>query len=64
MAAGSGALAHRVPRASLAAGGLVAVVAPGRGIAGAALSPVLWMALIGFVFGGVATASRTCCCAR
>ena len=26
----------------------------GAGIAGAALSPVLWMALIGFVFGGVA----------
>ena len=54
MAAGSGALAHRVPRASLAVGGLVAVVLQGAGIAGAALSPVLWMALIGFVFGGVA----------
>ncbi len=54
MAAGSGALAHRVPRGSLAVGGLVAVVLQGVGIAGAALSPVLWMALIGFVFGGVA----------
>jgi MFS family permease len=54
MAAGSGALAHRVPHASLAVGGLVAVVLQGAGIAGAALSPVLWMALIGFVFGGVA----------
>ncbi|MEA2132530.1 MAG: hypothetical protein QOC68_439 [Solirubrobacteraceae bacterium] len=54
MAAGSGALAHRVPRASLAAGALVAVVLQGAGIAGAALSPVLWMALIGFVFGGAA----------
>jgi MFS family permease len=54
MAAGSGALAHRVPRASLAVAGLVAVVLQGAGIAGAALSPVLWMALIGFVFGGVA----------
>ena len=54
MAAGSGALAHRVPRAALAVGGLVAVVLQGVGIAGAALSPVLWMALIGFVFGGVA----------
>ncbi len=54
MAAGSGALAHRVPRASLAVGGLVAVTLQGAGIAGAALSPVLWMALIGFVLGGVA----------
>ena len=54
MAAGSGALAHRVPRASLAVGALVAVVLQGVGIAGAALSPVLGIALIGFVFGGVA----------
>jgi MFS family permease len=54
MAAGSGALAHRVPQASLAVGGLVAVALQGVGIAGAALSPVLWMALIGFVIGGVA----------
>jgi MFS family permease len=54
MAAGSGALAHRVPRRSLAAAALVAVVLQGLGIAGAALSPLLWMALIGFVFGGVA----------
>jgi len=54
MAAGSGALAHRVPRASLAVGGLAAVTLQGAGIAGAALSPVLWMALIGFVLGGVA----------
>ena len=54
MAAGSGALAHRVPRASLAVGGLAAVTLQGAGIAGAAVSPVLWMALIGFVLGGVA----------
>ncbi len=54
MAAGSSALAHRVPRASLTAGALVAVVLQGAGIAGAALSPVLWMALIGFVLGGAA----------
>jgi MFS family permease len=58
MAAGSGALAHRVPHASLAAGGIVAVVLQGAGIAGAALSPVLWMALIGFVFGGVAHGTK------
>ena len=54
MAAGSAGLAHRVGRAQLAAGGLVAVVLQGFGIAGGALSTVLWMALIGFSFGGVA----------
>jgi hypothetical protein len=53
MAFGSGAVAQRV-RSSVAVGALVAVVLQGAGIAGAALSPVLWMALIGFVFGGVA----------
>jgi MFS family permease len=53
MAFGSGAVAPRV-RSSVAVGGLVAVTLQGVGIAGAALSPVLWMALIGFVFGGVA----------
>jgi MFS family permease len=54
MAAGSAALAHRVPAPRLAAAALVAVVLQGAGIAGAALSPVLWMALVGFSFGGVA----------
>jgi MFS family permease len=54
MAAGSAGLAHRVGRAQLAAGGLAAVVLQGFGIAGAALSPVLWAALIGFAFGGAA----------
>jgi MFS family permease len=54
MAAGSAGLAHRVGRAQLAAGGLAAVVLQGFGIAGAALAPLLWVALIGFAFGGVA----------
>lgn len=54
MAAGSAGLAHRVGRAKLATGGLAAVVLQGVGIAGAALSPVLWAALIGFAFGGIA----------
>jgi MFS family permease len=58
MAAGSAGLAHRVPRAWLAAGALAAVVLQGVGIAGAALSPVLWVALIGFVFGGVAHGTK------
>ncbi len=47
MAAGSAGLAHRVGRARLAAGGLVAVLVQGLGIAGGGLSSVLWMALIG-----------------
>jgi MFS family permease len=54
MAAGSAGLAHRVRQAHLAAGALVAVVLQGVGIAGGALSTVLWLALIGFSFGGVA----------
>jgi MFS family permease len=54
MAVGSAGLAHRVGRAHLAAGGLVAVVLQGLGIAGGALSTVVWMALIGFSSGGVA----------
>ena len=55
MAAGSAGLAHRVPRAALAAGGARrgrrsrAPASPAR-----RSSPVLWMALIGFSFGGVA----------
>jgi MFS family permease len=54
MAAGSAGLAHRVTRAQVAAGALVAVILQGFGIAGGALSTVLWMALIGFTFGGAA----------
>jgi MFS family permease len=54
MAAGSALLAHRVPRAALAVAALTAVTLQGAGIAGAAASSVLWLALAGFVFGGVA----------
>jgi MFS family permease len=54
MAAGAAGLAHRVGRAQLAAGGLVAIVLQGLGIAGGALGTVLWVALIGFSLGGVA----------
>src|SRR3954454_23473117 len=54
MAAGSAGLAHRIPRGGLATGALVGVVLQCVGIAAAALPPVLGMALIGFVFGGVA----------
>ena len=58
MAAGSAGVAPRVGRAQLAAGGLAAVVLQGVGIAGAALSPVLWAALIGFSFGGIAHGAK------
>jgi MFS family permease len=54
MAAGSAAIGPRVRHAGLAAAALVSVVLQGLGIAGGALSPVLWLALIGFSFGGVA----------
>jgi MFS family permease len=54
MAAGSAGLAHQVGRAHLAAGGLVAVVLQGLGIAGGALATIVWIALIGFSLGGVA----------
>jgi MFS family permease len=54
MAGGSVGLAHRVGRAQLAAGSLVAIVVQGLGIAGGALSSVLWTALIGFSLGGIA----------
>jgi MFS family permease len=54
MAAGSAGLAHRVGRARLAAGALAALLVQGLGIAGGALSSVLWIALIGFSVGGVA----------
>jgi hypothetical protein len=54
MAAGSAGLAHRIGRGFPAAGALVAVVVQGLGIAGGALSSVLWLALVGFSIGGVA----------
>jgi MFS family permease len=54
MAVGSAGVAHRVGRRHLAAGALVAVVAQGLGIAGGAVCAVVWTALIGFTFGGVA----------
>jgi Na+/melibiose symporter-like transporter len=54
MAVGSAGLAPRVGRVHLAAGGLAAIVLQGLGIAGGALATVLWTALIGFSFGGVA----------
>jgi MFS family permease len=54
MATGAAGLAHRVRSAHLAGAALLAIVAQGLGIVGAAVSPVLWMALIGFAAGGVA----------
>jgi MFS family permease len=54
MTAGAAGLAHRVPPSGLAVAALAAIVVQGLGIAGAAVSPVLWTAMIGFGFGGVA----------
>jgi MFS family permease len=54
MAAGAAGLAHRIGPSRLAAGALAMVVLQGLGIAGGAVSSVLWMALIGFSLGGVA----------
>jgi hypothetical protein len=54
MAAGAAGIAHRIKRWHLAAGGLAAIVLQGLGIAGGALATVVWIALIGFSFGGVA----------
>jgi MFS family permease len=54
MTVGAAGLAHRVAPAGVAVAALAAIVAQGLGLAGAALAPVLWTALIGFAFGGVA----------
>jgi MFS family permease len=54
MTAGAAGLSHRIPPARLAVAALIAIVGQGLGIAGAASSPVLWSAMLGFTFGGVA----------
>jgi MFS family permease len=54
MLLGAAGLPHRVPPTRLAPVALAAIVAQGLGLAGAAVAPVLWTALIGFAFGGVA----------
>jgi MFS family permease len=54
MTIGAAGLAHRVPRSGLAVAAMVAVTAQGAGIVGAAAAPVLWVAALGFAFGGVA----------
>ncbi|WP_028064008.1 MFS transporter [Solirubrobacter soli] len=51
---GAAGLPGRVPPGRLAVVALGAIVAQGLGLAGAAVAPVLWTALIGFAFGGVA----------
>jgi MFS family permease len=54
MLLGAAGLPHRVAPAALAVTALATIVAQGVGLAGAAVAPVLWTALIGFAFGGVA----------
>ena len=54
MLVGAAGLPHRVAPAGAAVVALAAIVAQGLGLAGAAVAPALWTALIGFAFGGVA----------
>jgi MFS family permease len=54
MTVGAAGLAHRVPGSAPAVVALAAIIGQGLGIVGAAASPVLWTALLGFAFGGVA----------
>jgi MFS family permease len=54
MLLGAAGLPHRIAPAALAVTALAAIVAQGLGLAGAAVAPVLWTALLGFAFGGVA----------
>jgi Na+/melibiose symporter-like transporter len=58
MAMGAMALAHRVPRAALAAGALVLVAVQGAGIAIPTLWLVLPLALGGYVIGGLAHGTK------
>jgi MFS family permease len=58
MVAGSVGVGPRFTGSRLALAATVAVVLQGIGIAGAAVSPVLWAALIGFAFGGVAHGAK------
>src|SRR4051812_18001786 len=58
MVVGSVGLGPRVTASRLATAATVAVVLQGIGIAAGALSPVLWGALIGFAFGGVAHGAK------
>ncbi|MDA0161672.1 MFS transporter [Solirubrobacter ginsenosidimutans] len=54
MLIGAAGLPQRVPAAAVAVAALTAIVAQGLGLVVAALAPVLWTALLGFAFGGVA----------
>jgi MFS family permease len=58
MVVGSVGLGPRTTGSRLAGAASAAVLLQGLGIAGAALSPVLWAALIGFAFGGVAHGAK------
>jgi MFS family permease len=54
MLLGAALLPRRVAPAGVAVAALTAIVAQGLGLAGAAVAAVLWTALVGFTFGGVA----------
>ena len=58
MAIGALAVAPRLSRGALAAGAVAAVAAQGMGIAVPALWPMVWLAIAGYLFGGVAHGTK------
>jgi len=58
MAIGALAVAPRFSRGALAAGAVAAVAAQGMGIAVPALWPMVWLAIAGYLFGGVAHGTK------
>ena len=58
MAIGALAVAPRFSRGALAAGAVAAVAAQGMGIAVPAMWPMVWLAIAGYLFGGVAHGTK------
>jgi MFS family permease len=58
MAIGAFAVAPRFRRGAMACGAVAAVAAQGLGIAVPALWPMVWLALAGYLFGGVAHGTK------
>jgi MFS family permease len=58
MALGALVVAHRLPLGAMACGAVAAVAAQGLGIAIPALWPMMWLALAGYLVGGVAHGTK------
>jgi MFS family permease len=58
MAIGAFAVAPRVKRSLMACGAVAAVAAQGLGIAVPALWPLVWLAIAGYLFGGIAHGTK------